>query len=181
LHSSPFHEGVNPDGDYLNPRTFELASAGAFQLVDERSLLSELFEPDREIITFKNEKELRDKITYYLNHPDDRKVIAERARQRILAEHTYEKRMSDMLNYIFCHEEMPVGRRHPDHIDNLLESASDDEELKDMLQRFKDCGVITLDEITKDIRSRQGKLNQTEITFLLMYEFRRWAQDKGAL
>ena len=30
LHSSPYHLGINPEGDYVNPRTFDLAAAGPF-------------------------------------------------------------------------------------------------------------------------------------------------------
>src|SRR6185436_7068680 len=43
LHSSTYVDGVEPNGDFVNPRTFELAAAGAFQLVDERALLPSLF------------------------------------------------------------------------------------------------------------------------------------------
>src|SRR5207244_1404466 len=38
LHSSTYVDGVEPRGDFVNPRTFELAAAGAFQLVDRRAL-----------------------------------------------------------------------------------------------------------------------------------------------
>jgi spore maturation protein CgeB len=48
LHSSPYHPGINPEGDYLNPRTFDLAAAGAFQLVDGRRQLPEFFQPEKE-------------------------------------------------------------------------------------------------------------------------------------
>ena len=47
LHSSPFHQGINPDGDYLNPRIFDFSVAGAFQLVDWRAQLPGFFSPDR--------------------------------------------------------------------------------------------------------------------------------------
>ncbi|MBU1938058.1 glycosyltransferase, partial [bacterium] len=43
LHSSPTHPGVDPFGEFVNPRTFEIAACGAFQLVDERKYLGELF------------------------------------------------------------------------------------------------------------------------------------------
>ena len=36
--------GFDPDGDSVNPRTFELASCGAFQVIDHRTLLPELFD-----------------------------------------------------------------------------------------------------------------------------------------
>ena len=51
LHSSLQTTDLVSRGDFVNPRTFELAAAGAFQLVDERSLLGELFGAD-ELATF---------------------------------------------------------------------------------------------------------------------------------
>ena len=57
LHSSVNHPTINPDGDYLNPRTFELASACAFQLVDERKYLHELFDKDEIVKLFTNQAE----------------------------------------------------------------------------------------------------------------------------
>lgn len=64
LHSSTHQEGVVPDGDFVNPRTFEIASCNAFQLVDRRTLLGELFAED-EMETFSDIGELRNKIDYY--------------------------------------------------------------------------------------------------------------------
>lgn len=59
LHSSTERDGVDPQGDFLNPRTFELAGCGAFQLVDQRSLLGEVFTEGEEIITFSNTEDLK--------------------------------------------------------------------------------------------------------------------------
>ena len=44
-------EGLDPEADFVNPRTFELAACGAFQLVDERCLRPELF-TDQEVASF---------------------------------------------------------------------------------------------------------------------------------
>ena len=52
LHSSTWVDGVDPRGDFVNPRTFEIAAAGAFQLVDRRALQPEAFVPAREVATF---------------------------------------------------------------------------------------------------------------------------------
>ena len=66
LHSSTFHNGVNPVGDFVNPRTFEIAACGGFQLVDERSELAELIEPGTEVATFNSIDDLCNKVDYYL-------------------------------------------------------------------------------------------------------------------
>ncbi len=178
LHSSEFHRGVNPDGDFINPRTFEIAACGGFQLTDQRSLLPELFEAGKEITTFKHESELRDLIEHYLQHPDERRAIAANARRRVLMKHTYEMRMAEALNYIYSYETTPASRRHPDHIDNLLEEAENDAELTELLSRFSGTGVVTVDDIATDIQSRRGKLSDPETIFLLMHEFRNWAKEK---
>ncbi len=178
LHSSQMHEGVNPDGDYVNPRTFEIAACGGFQLTDHRSLLPELFEEGKEIITFRHERELRTLIDRYLADPDERNRIAELARRRTLTEHTYEIRMAEALNFIYSYESAPASRQHPDHIDNLLSEAKDEPELYNLLSRFKDRGVVTIDDIALDIQQRDGELSDPESIFLLMHEFRNWAKEK---
>ncbi|MCF7809422.1 glycosyltransferase [bacterium] len=178
LHSSPFHNGVNPEGDYVNPRTFEIAACEGFQLVDERSLLPEMFKIGSEITTFKHESEVRELINHYRANPDERRRIATAARRRVLAEHTYEIRMAEVLEFIYSYETTPASRRHPDHIDNLLEEAEDDPELTGLLSHYKGKGVVTVEDIADDIRKREGELTDPEAIFLLMYEFRNWAKEK---
>ncbi len=92
LHSANHVETCDPDPDYVNPRTFELASSGAFQLVDRREPLPELFTPD-EVVTFEDVRQLRALITDYLADPDRREAVVTRARTRVLADHTYVHRM----------------------------------------------------------------------------------------
>ena len=100
LHSSVFSKGPDRSGNFINPRTFEIASCGAFQLVDERDPLPTFFTPGVELDTFKNLDDLRQKINFYLDQPDLRKEFGDRARKKVLAEHTYQHRMQDMLSYI---------------------------------------------------------------------------------
>jgi spore maturation protein CgeB len=92
IHSANHVEGLDPDPDYVNPRTFELASCGAFQLVDARLPLPDLFAED-EVVTFRSTAELRDLIRYYLAHPDERAAAASRASARARADHTFVHRV----------------------------------------------------------------------------------------
>jgi spore maturation protein CgeB len=96
LHSADHTAGLDPAADYVNPRTFELASCGAFQLVDARGPLRELFAPD-EVVSFDSVAGLREQIAYYLAHPDERGVIAARARARAHRDHTYAHRIDRMF------------------------------------------------------------------------------------
>lgn len=182
LHSSPTHEGVNPHGDFVNPRTFELAACRAFQLVDHRSEMPELFEVGKEMITFKDPYDLREKIKYYLDHPEERDTIAGRAQERVLAEHTYTHRMEAMLEQIAAQEpalqSTAVAANSPAA---LSQQAGTDTELGQYLAKFDDDDELTVDRISEEIRKGTGELTHTEGIFLLMKEFQDWAREKGVI
>jgi spore maturation protein CgeB len=55
--------GFDPDGDFVNPRTFELAACGAFQLTDRRSLMPPLF-TESEVTTVSSPDDLPGEITF---------------------------------------------------------------------------------------------------------------------
>jgi spore maturation protein CgeB len=79
-----------------NKRTFEVAGVGAFQLTDTPAL-AEVFDPEKEAAFFDSQREMLDRIEYYLPRPELRAAMAERARQRAHAEHTYEHRWAAQL------------------------------------------------------------------------------------
>ena len=101
LHSSVFSDGLDKEGHFVNPRTFEVAACGAFQLVDRRRPLENHFDLDREIITFDSVPDLKEKIDHFTRHPEQCVAIAEKARQRVLAEHTFRHRMRTMIDFIY--------------------------------------------------------------------------------
>jgi spore maturation protein CgeB len=96
LHSANHVTGIDPEPDFVNPRTFELAACQAFQLVDRRDPLPALFASD-ELVTFTTAAEMRAQIKWYLARPEERAQMAARARTRALAEHTYAHRMRQVL------------------------------------------------------------------------------------
>ena len=110
IHSANHVEGLDPDPDYVNPRTFELAACGAFQLVDARAPLAALFRDD-ELATFRSQSELREKIAYYLAHPEERAAIAARGRARVLAEHTFAHRVRTIFETLLPAELQPGHSR----------------------------------------------------------------------
>jgi len=81
----------------VNCRLFEAAGCGAFQIADWKPALPELFEPEREIVTFRTRRELKEKVDYYLARPEERREIAARACARAHRDHTYEKRLEKMF------------------------------------------------------------------------------------
>ncbi len=82
----------------LNARTFEAAGIGAFQMVDWRLGLSQLFEDGKELVSFKRMDDLREKVDYWLNRPEERLSIANAGKSRAHAEHTYRLRLSLLLD-----------------------------------------------------------------------------------
>ena len=83
--------------DSVNCRFFEVVGSGGFQICDDRPAVYEFLERDSEIVTFANYAELRDRIAYYLDHPEEREQIRKRAHDRFKAKHTYEQRLNEML------------------------------------------------------------------------------------
>lgn len=81
----------------VNTRTFELAAAGACQVVDLKEDLATLFKPDSEVVAYRDLEELRRQLDQYLAHPDEARAIGENARRRALAEHTLRHRVDEML------------------------------------------------------------------------------------
>jgi spore maturation protein CgeB len=80
----------------VNKRTFEVAAAGAFQITDAPGLAS-VFEPETEVVTFGDARELKEKVDHYLRHDRERLEIADRAQRRAHAEHTFAHRWQDIV------------------------------------------------------------------------------------
>ncbi|MBH8604519.1 glycosyltransferase [Thermoactinomyces sp. CICC 10522] len=86
--------------DTPNNRVFEIAACRAFQLVDERKDLGRLFQPGKEIITYRTLEELKEKIAFYLPRPHLCQKIAHRAFERTRKEHQYEHRLRQILKLV---------------------------------------------------------------------------------
>lgn len=82
----------------VNARCFEAAGAGAFQMVDWRPGLNQLFEDGKELISFRNMADLKQKIGYWLPREAERRAIAETGMRRAMKEHTYALRLEVLLD-----------------------------------------------------------------------------------
>jgi spore maturation protein CgeB len=83
-----------------NMRLYEATGVGTLLITDAKSNLSELFEPDEEVVTYANEKELVEKIGHYLEDDAARERVARAGQQRTLRDHTYERRMSELVTIL---------------------------------------------------------------------------------
>jgi spore maturation protein CgeB len=82
----------------IKARTFEVPGAGGFLLTEAAPGLDRYFSISREIATFETLSQLVEKVRYYLDRPDERDAIARAGHARTMAEHTYERRISEILD-----------------------------------------------------------------------------------
>ena len=85
---------------HLHLREFEVPMCGSLYVTNYCEEITEFYEPDKEIILYRNEYELLSKISFYLKHENEAKKIRENGYKRAQSEHTYHKRLKDVLKKI---------------------------------------------------------------------------------
>jgi spore maturation protein CgeB len=88
----------------VNVRCFEAAGTGAFQVVDWRPGLPQLFTDGQELISFRGISDLKQKVDYWLPREQERRAIAESGRRRAHAEHTYSLRLELLMRTLMGNE-----------------------------------------------------------------------------
>ena len=171
LHSSTSHEGVNPVGDFVNPRTFEIAACGGFQLVDERSELADLMAPGIEVATFNSIDDLGKKVNYYLKYEDEARSIAARGKTKVLKEHTIQHRMHEMLTHVFMDSLNNLKERvslpHRDPVSYYIDHVGDSSPLGIYLDQFRGSNEFSIKTMVDQIAGGQGNLSQQELLVLM--------------
>jgi len=80
---------IDMNGEAVNCRLFDIAGAGALQLVENRKMRPETFRPGEEVVTYASVEELKAKADYFVKNPVEAQKIANAAALRARAEHTY--------------------------------------------------------------------------------------------
>lgn len=184
LHSSATHDGVDPRCDAINPRVFEIAACGGFQLCDPCKGLDSLFDPQHEIPTYRNLAELRERIDHFLAHPEDRKEIAASARKRALDSHTYTHRAQQMIDLIldgYADRIERKGVRAQRTVAEVAERVSDNPELRSYLRSLPPDTPFTQDAINARIPLTGTPLNHAEGVFAYLREMRTSAEQLLAM
>jgi spore maturation protein CgeB len=81
----------------IKGRNFEVPGAGGFLLTSSADNLGEYFIPGKEIAVFDSLDDLAGKASYYLSHPEERLAIRQAGCERARRDHTYERRLRDVL------------------------------------------------------------------------------------
>lgn len=94
-----FHR-AHPKATTPNPRTYEIAACGAFQLSDVREDLLETF--GLSVPTFTTPASLEMAIRYYLTHESERRARADLSR-RMVASETFDRRVDGLMVQVGRH------------------------------------------------------------------------------
>lgn len=87
----------------MSARMYTAVGCGAFYMCEAVDGIESVLLPDKEIVTFKGEEEMIDKIRYYLPRASERQRIARAGQARVLRDHTYQKRLEQMFEIVKGH------------------------------------------------------------------------------
>lgn len=95
---------LNPHGNFVryggNMRLFEACGVGAFQIADDRPGVHKWFKVGEHLATYRDPEHLRELVSYYLDHDEERERIAATGRQHVYAHHTYDQRMRRLMSLV---------------------------------------------------------------------------------
>ena len=179
LHASAMHNGVDPGYDAVNPRVFEVAACGGFQLSDACQGLDQFFDPTNELPVYHDLQELRSRIDHYLAHPEERDAIASQARERALRDHTYDVRANAMLDAILdtFGAQIAASETRTEHtVDNLRGRVSDNQPLSAFLQPIPSETPFTLEGLAPYIGGFGESWSEAEGIFAYLREMRSYSE-----
>lgn len=78
-------------------RAMDIMGAGGFLLTNYQEDFLRHFVPGEDFVFYESVEDLQDKLAYYLQHDKERKEIAANGCKKVRAEHTYQKRLEEML------------------------------------------------------------------------------------
>ena len=172
LHSSMWHWDINPNGDFLNPRVYEILACGGFQLVDRRRYLEGVFEDGKDLVVFETVDDLRKKIKYYLVNEEKRFAIAVHGRETVLKNHTYERRVREMMNIILLGSYEQIKSKletRKQNISELLKETEGNKELHDLIMQFSGKKSLSIRDMAECIKSGKGRLSKSEAMILMLW------------
>jgi len=79
-----------------NIRLFEATGAGTCLVTDRIPKLDDLFEAEREVVTYSSPEECAEKVRWLLDHPEERKAIAAAGQKRTLKDHRLKDRVEKL-------------------------------------------------------------------------------------
>ena len=84
----------------VNQRVFDVPAAGKFLLTDYKNQLETLMDVGKEVVCYRDKEEIPELTRFYLAHDSLREKIAQRGRKRVLADHTYTRRVAELCAHM---------------------------------------------------------------------------------
>jgi len=102
INSYKIHFNKNLSDD-INFRTFETLGCKTFLITNPTPGIDKLFEIDKHLVVYNNNNELIEKVRYYLNNENERKLIEEQGYEFVKSNHSYFERTKQLLKIIEEH------------------------------------------------------------------------------
>ncbi len=81
-------------------RVWDVLGAGGFLLTNYQAENNMYFKEGKDLVSFYDREDMKEKADYYLRHEDERKRIAACGRETVCAAHTYDHRISEMFSVL---------------------------------------------------------------------------------
>ncbi len=98
LYYDPIQDAELGQHSQIKGRNFEVPGCSGFLLTNLADNLADYYDVDQEVVCFDSQRDMIDKIRYYLAHEKERMRIADAGYQRTLLDHTYEKRFREVFS-----------------------------------------------------------------------------------
>ena len=82
-------------------RAMDIMGAGGFLISNYQEDYLLQFEPGKDFVFYENIEDLLEKTAFYLRHDTEREKIAGNGHDKMVKEHTYSKRIAEMLSIPF--------------------------------------------------------------------------------
>lgn len=98
-----------------NMRLYESTGVGTFLVTDGMETLHKMFEPGKEVATYRNSQDCLEVVRYFLENEDERDKIAQAGQRRTLREHTYHHRMRELIQIVSRYLSSGLESEDEDH------------------------------------------------------------------
>ncbi len=93
------HSGWPEISEYVSARNYRICGAGGFLLTNETKDCDKIYTSE-EVATYKNTEDCLSKIDYYLKHGKERKIMAEKAREKTILYYSFTKSLEKIKNIV---------------------------------------------------------------------------------
>lgn len=103
-------------------RALDIMACGGFLLSNYQSELAEYFVDGEELVLFHNEKDLMEKVEYYLTHEEERQAIAHRGNEKVKRIFTFENKLFSLFHVV----EQGSNHYSKEYLNSLLQLGDSD-------------------------------------------------------